>query len=260
MISIIIPVLNQLEMTYDCIQSIRETVTPDTVEIIVVDNGSTPAMKAPFTGFLPIKIIRNEENKGFPVAVNQGIRASKGDVIILLNNDTLTTPDALDKLAAALETFDIVAPVTNYCAGLQKVNIPVYNTKEQLNISATEWATENQFGVIEVNWIIGFCMAFKRMLYDELGDFDEGMWPSSGEEIDFCFRAKSKGYSIGIIVDSYIHHFGSVTFKDLSAANIVNYDDLCVANSARVAEKWGGDFWNKQLIEESEEPNGESCN
>ena len=99
MLSIIIPAFNQHEMTAACIEAVRRH-TSD-YELVVVDNGSQP----PIDG----AAIRNESNLGFPAAVNQGIVAAKGDIIVLLNNDVIVTPGALNRLGAWADIgFDIV--------------------------------------------------------------------------------------------------------------------------------------------------------
>ena len=251
MINIILPVFNNLDMTYDCILSVREH-TSIPYDLTVVDNGSSPEFKAPFTGNIPITVIRNENNEGFPKAINQGIKASKGENIILLNNDVIITPGAFDRLAAWLETFDIVGCTTNYSAGIQRVQVPFYGSKEALNDVAEDWAEEHEGESLEVNWIIGFCMAFKREVYDKVGPFDESLWPCSGEEIDFCFRAREDGYRVGIANDVYVHHAGSKTFTEMQHNGQVNYAEVCKRNDAHLAEKWGDDYWHRQLVEDAE--------
>jgi acetyltransferase-like isoleucine patch superfamily enzyme len=247
MISIIIPVFNQHDMTQDCIDAIREC-TQD-CEIIIIDNGSTPPIKVPFTGDIQTRVIRNEENKGFPVAVNQGIREAAGDVIILLNNDVIVTPGWAERLAAHLEIFSIVGPLTNFCAGLQRAQIADYQSKAELYKEASALAEECAGEFEEVNFVIGFCMAFKRSLFDEIGPFDESLWPCSGEEIDFCLKARPAGHRIGIAHDVYVHHEGSRTFGDMEKAGDLNYQEICKRNDAHLAEKWGADFWKRQAID-----------
>lgn len=272
MISIIIPVFNQHDMTEDCLLTLLDN-TQD-CEIIVVDNGSIPPIKPPFSGFTEIRVIRNEENKGFPVAVNQGVREAKGDIVILLNNDVIVTPGWAEKLRARLDqkrikiekttkddgmsydlheipdgyAFSIVGPVTNYAAGLQRVQIGNYENKEELNKEAAYLAEECEGDIEEVNWIIGFCMAFKKSLVDELGPFDESLWPCSGEEIDFCLRARAAGHRVGIAQDVYVHHEGSKTFSDMDAAGALKYAEVVSRNDAHLAEKWGEGFWQRQAI------------
>lgn len=249
MLSIIIPVFNQHDMTMDCINAIREN-TQD-CEIIIVDNGSDPPFKAPFGGFTEIRTIRNEKNEGFPKAINQGIREAKGDVIILLNNDVIVTPEWSEKLIVALQDFAIVGPVTNYAAGLQRVEIETYESIEELNKAAGYWAENCGDDIQEVNFIIGFCMAFRKSLFDEIGLFDESMWPCSGEEVDFCLRAREKGHRIGIVTGCYIHHEGSRTFQDLHEHKVIDYLDVCKKTDEHLEEKWGNDFWARQSINSS---------
>ena len=234
MLSICIPVLNQHEMTLECITAIREN-TKD-CEIILIDNGSEP----PIDG----ATIRNESNLGFPVAVNQGIQVAKGDVICLMNNDVIVTPGYAERLVDGLNRYSIVGPMTNYCAGVQSVGLPIYYDRGELNKRAQEFSKARAGRELEVNWIIGFLFMFRRSLYDEVGGFDESLWPCSGEEIDFALRARARGHRVGIMQDVYVHHEGSITFKSMDE----DYSAIVDRNNAHLADKWGKDFWEKQLL------------
>jgi len=238
MISIVMPVYNQHELTRECIASI--IAHTDNYELVIVDNGSTP----PFPG----ATIRNETNLGFPMAVNQGIRVAKGEIIILLNNDTIVTPGWAAKLTAALNAYAIAGPMTNFCAGLQRTAIPLYETEEELAARAREFSDTHYGERTNVNWVIGFCMAFKKSLWEKLGDFDESLWPSSGEEIDFCFRARRAGYKIVVLGDVYIHHFGSATFREMHGSGQIDYGKVCAEGERNIAARWGFDFWQRQKV------------
>jgi len=254
MLSIVIPVYNNQELTQECITAIREN-TRD-CELIIIDNGSTPPMAKPWAGFIDVTLIRNEENLGFPKAVNQGIRAAKGDVIILLNNDVIVTPRWADKLVSALNDFDIVGPMTNFASGVQQITLDTYETKDELNKVALDVAETYGDSVREVNFIVGFCMAFTKALYDEIGEFDESMWPCSGEEVDFCLRARQTGKHIGIVEGCYAHHEGSQTFKIMQNAGECNYDIVVKSCNEHLGKKWGMDFWERQEIDSSPRPEG----
>ena len=225
MISVIMPVLDLVEMTVQCIQTLWEHT--ENFELIVIDNGSSPPFKPPFSGFNNIVIIRNEENLGFPAAVNQGINGSKGDIIIVMNNDVFVTTGWAEKLTDALNDYDIVGPVTNACAGLQKVQVDSYDDLDGLRTAADLYAQHYGDSVQDVNFVIGFCMAFKKSLFEELGQFDESLWPCSGEEVDFCFRAGEKGYRVGIVNGCYVHHECSKTFEILERDGKLNYAEVC---------------------------------
>src|SRR5262249_3004749 len=102
--SVIIPCWNQREFTQYCIQSLfRHTHHP--WELIVIDNGSTDDTAAYLFGVqdaspLPVTIIANKANLGFPAAINQGLHAARGDYLVLLNNDTVVTDGWLNQLIA----------------------------------------------------------------------------------------------------------------------------------------------------------------
>ena len=248
MLSIIIPVYNQAEMSTECIRAIREH-TKD-FELVIIDNGSTPAFKPPFTGFAETVLIRNEKNLGFPAAVNQGIEAATGDNVCLLNNDVFVTPGWAGRLVGWLGEYSIVGPLTNYCAGMQKAAIPFYGNLDELSKEAAALAQENQGAGKDVNFVIGFCMVFPKSLYYEIGAFDESLWPCSGEEIDFCLRARAAGHRIGIAMDVYLHHEGSKTFEDMERTGQLEYLKVVDRNDKHLSEKWGPDFWQKQEVRE----------
>lgn len=131
---------------------------------------------------------------------------------------------------------------------MQLVAINGYKNIDELNQAATEWAEENEGVTVEVRWLIGFCMAFKKTLWDKVGPLDESLWPCCGEEIDFCFKAREAGGNVGIIVDCYVHHHGSKTFEDMNGDKQIDYVEIIRANDAHLAEKWGSDFWIRQEI------------
>ena len=105
--SIIVPCWNQLEFTRQCIAAlVRHTRMP--WELIVIDNGSTDGTGAYVSGVqdaaaVPVTVIGNGENRGFPAAVNQGLQQARGDYLVLLNNDVVVTDAWLDQLIALAE-------------------------------------------------------------------------------------------------------------------------------------------------------------
>jgi len=244
MISIILPVLNQISMTNECIKAVRDNTS--NYEIIIIDNGSEPPYEIINLPECPHTYIRYEENFGFPVAVNQGIRAAKGENIILLNNDVIVTPRWADRLIKWLDEYDIIGPCTNYSAGYQRIRaFGIYHDIQGLNVEAEKWGEMHKGKADDVNWVIGFCMAFKKSLYEQLGIFDESVWPSSGEEIDFCLKAKNAGYRVGIAHDVYVHHIGSVTFKDINSKH--PYRDIVEKSEKHLKDKWGDDYSSQRV-------------
>jgi glycosyltransferase involved in cell wall biosynthesis len=102
--SIIVPCYNQVAFTQLCLQALFQLTRP-ACELIIIDNGSTDGTGLYLAGVrdaatVPVTVIRNERNKGFPRAANQGLQAACGEYLVLLNNDAVVTDGWLDQLIA----------------------------------------------------------------------------------------------------------------------------------------------------------------
>ena len=100
--SIIIPCWSQLEFTRQCLAALKSH-TRRPWELIVVDNGSTDGTPDYLAGVsdmanVPVTVITNATNRGFPAAVNQGLKAARGEYLVLLNNDVVVTDGWLEQL------------------------------------------------------------------------------------------------------------------------------------------------------------------
>lgn len=252
MISIIIPALNQLEMTMGCMEAVEKT-TED-YEIIIVDNGSKPAFDSvPFTpNDNEIRIIRNEENLGFPVAVNQGIKAAKGDIIVIMNNDVVCTPNWLETLQGRLsDGLDMVGPVTNSISGPQQVLIDSYDDLTGLYKAAEDHKKKNEGQWSPFHRLVFYCVAIKREVIDKIGLLDEIYTPGNYEDDDYCMRAIDAGFKLGVAKDCYVHHFGSVTHKAMD----IDYRELLAKNQKIFNEKWADRY--KEMIKKNNQDGNE---
>jgi glycosyltransferase involved in cell wall biosynthesis len=100
--SIIIPCWNQVEFTQQCFAALKQH-TRRAWELIVIDNGSTDGTAAYLAGArdlasMPVTIVTNTKNLGFPAAINQGLQLARGEYLVLLNNDVVVTDGWLDQL------------------------------------------------------------------------------------------------------------------------------------------------------------------
>src|SRR5262249_32215560 len=107
-VSIVIPVLNKLEFTRQCLERIwRNTDGETSYEVIVVDNGSTDETVEWFAGLTPPRPLRyqqNQQNLGYAKANNIGARISRGDHLLFLNNDTLVQPNWLTEMLRVIRS------------------------------------------------------------------------------------------------------------------------------------------------------------
>ena len=102
--SVIIPCWNGLEFTRKCIGALMRQTGPSW-ELIVVNNGSTDGTGDYLAGVqdaspVPVTVIANATNRGFPAAINQGLQYARGEYLVLLNNDVVVTDGWLDQLKA----------------------------------------------------------------------------------------------------------------------------------------------------------------
>jgi GT2 family glycosyltransferase len=222
-VSLVIAVYNQIEYTRQCLASI-EACTTIPYELILVDNGSTDGTRDFLQG-LRHKIICNEMNLGCAKAWNQGIRASKADVIGILNNDILVTPGWLENLLAFMERtgHGIVSPSAR---------------EGQLDYDLKEYAEEftarcRQLSRAE---IYAPCMVIRREVLDRIGLFDEAFAYGGCEDTDFLWRAQNAGFSMGMTGSVLIHHFVMVTQDAIKKDETAVYPK---ANLAHFEAKWG---------------------
>jgi len=239
-ISIIVPVYNKWEETKACLDSLMKTKTDDD-EVIVMDNGSNDDVAASLAFYSGIKGRHNDENLGFPKAVNQGVSLASGEYVCIMNNDIVVAGNWIDLLIDHIEKghADIVGPITNESSGKQARLVKIYRNYEELEITAREVAEVNQARFTEVGWLIGFLMVCPRTIFEKLGGFDERYKMGNWEDIDFCYSAKQAGYTLAIAEDVYVHHFGTASFKE----DIIGYRKLLKDNQVLFEEKWGKVFY-----------------
>lgn len=235
--SFVILTYNQLEYTKVCIESIRNYCNKDTYEIIVVDNHSTDGTMEWLRVQEDIKVIYNDDNKGFPKGCNQGIEiANKDNDIMLLNNDTVLMINSIFNLRMALyseENVGATGAVSNSVSNCQMISEKFDNFDEYIKF-ATKNNITNESSYEERVKLVGFAMLIKRNVLEKIGYLDERFTPGNFEDDDISLRIIMSGYKILLSKDSYIHHFGSVSFKNVKGG----YNELLEKNNKKFIDKW----------------------
>ncbi|WP_048745176.1 methyltransferase domain-containing protein [Paenibacillus sp. P22] len=237
--SIVMLTFNQLEYTKQCIESIRSYTEPNTYELIIVDNGSTDGSREWLAEQEDIRLLLNEENVGFPKGCNQGISMSAGEQILLLNNDVVVTTNWLSNMLTCLysdNSIGAVGCVTNNCSYYQSIPVE-YETIEQMQLFAQRMNVSNPEMWDERLMLIGYCYLFKREILDEVGFLDEIFTPGNYEDNDYSYRIRLAGYRLMLCRDTFVHHYGSVSWKENSPA----YIELMNRNRKAFQKKWGHD-------------------
>lgn len=212
LISIIIPNWNGEQFLKGCLDSLRNQTFKD-FEIIMVDNNSSDnSIKFARENYTEVNIIRLPANRGFAGGVNEGIKVARGELIFLLNNDTIIDPDCLEVLYnAAEENPNIGFFATKMIA--YGTNPPVMNASgDALGIDGTA----RKIGYMEVDEgqhdnekeVFGACAGaalYRRELFDQIGLFDEDFYIIL-EDVDLDFRAQLRGYRCLYVPKAIVYH------------------------------------------------------
>lgn len=242
--SIVVVSYNNADLTRQCIESIVARTTYPNYEVIIVDNASQDetrdmlrSMQRQFPG-LKLKLIINDQNRGFAAANNQGIAQAEGKYVVLLNNDTVVTNDWLEAMLRHLQNNDIglVGPVTNSVGNEAKIAVDYANI-EQMHEFAARHTVENVGRHFDISVLAMFCVAMRREVFDEIGELDEAFGIGMFEDDDYCRRIQSAGYRTVCAEDSFVHHYGQASFKKLIESG--EYQVIWDRNQTYFEKKWG---------------------
>ncbi len=251
LVSVVVVTYGGLELTKDCLESLARETWPR-LEILVVDNASsdgTPEHLREATASDPrIRTIFNSENRGFAAANNQGIAAARGEVVVLLNNDTVVPPGLMGRLVRHLQrdpSIGLLCPTTNFCGNEARVE-PDYAGIEGLPAFAARRAEKHRGRVFDIGVAAMYCVAARRAVLDDVGPLDEAYGIGMFEDDDLAVRMRAKGYRVACAEDAYVHHVGQGAFRKLSPES---YDALWKKNQAYFEKKFGV-AWKKHVPRE----------
>lgn len=225
-ISVIIISYNNFHTTTGpCLDSLK-SLSGNRWEIIVIDNGSNDGTQEYLTNYAHqntnIHIHCNSENRGFAGGNNDGVNLASGEIIILLNSDTVVSQEALLLLSKKLIDHDdwcMIGPMTNE-AGNEQLLYVNEREKDKIIDQGKIWCENSKNSHIETDSLVFFCVAMRRTFYTKLGGLDEGYGVGFFEDADFCVKAMESGKKLVIAEDVFIYHQGSASFSQL--VNIKN--------------------------------------
>ncbi|MBF6025653.1 glycosyltransferase [Lysobacter niastensis] len=238
--SIVIPVYNQFGHTLACLRAIAAHPPQASIELIVVDDGSSDATETSLRQIEGLRYHRRATNGGFIAACNDGASLSRGEYLVFLNNDTVPQPGWLDTLLA---TFDR-HPGTGL-AGSQLV-YPDGRMQEAGGIVFAD-ANGNNYGrfgapdhprysfVREADYCSGAAIAIPRDLFAKLGAFDTRYAPAYYEDTDLGFAVRAAGLKVLYQPASRVLHMEGVTAGTDPRQGVKAYQ---VRNRGVFAEKW----------------------
>lgn len=250
-ISFIIINWNTKDLLQNCIDSIIKTVEKPSYEIIVVDNASSDGSPVMLAEKYPqVKVIANNENKGFGTANNQGFAVMRGQYALLINTDAVLTAGAVQRMwdfAEANPAAAIVCGQLLNADGSKQNSIASFPTLLTLaaNNSLLEYLCPCRYPSkrykhtepLEVDSVIGACMMIRKKALDEVTFFDERYF-FFFEETDLAYAMKRAGWRIYQVPDALIYHLQGQSIGHNAQSRIEFY-----RSRYQFLRKWHGDMY-----------------
>lgn len=222
-LSIVIVNYNGRHFLDECLSSIRQLVL-SSHEVVIVDNASSDGSAEHIEANFPeVKLVRSSKNTGFTGGNNLGVQAARGELILLLNNDTkLLTPldQAIDKFKDA--KLGALGVHLVYCDGRNQPSVGYVHTPFRIllswiGLSKFEWLpslfrrTEYAPKFYEsshdnVAWVSGAFLLTRRDLWHKIGGLDERYFMYV-EDVDYCKQLKYLGFMVSYIPSVKVVHY-----------------------------------------------------
>lgn len=233
MIYIVIPVHNRKNFTKDCIESLKNQ-TYRSLRIIIVDDGSTDGTREMLETLFPdVIVLDGDGNLFWTKAINMGIRKALelgAKYILTLNNDTIATPDLLEKMMywaertpnALIGALDISFRTKKPYYGGEIVNWPLAKSRYLLD----ELKDDDRHGLHEVSLFPARGLLIPCYVFDKIGLFEEKKLPHYMADYDFTHMAIRNGFRVYCNYDAKLYTFpeegGDYKIRK-NAKNLRNY-------------------------------------
>jgi len=238
-LSIVVVSWNVRELLRACLAAL-----PRDAEVIVVDNASSDGSATMVAAEFPtVRLVANQDNRGFTGGNNQGLALAQGRTILLLNPDTIVQDNALEILVNFLDSHPetgVVGPQLRYADGSLQSSRRRFPTLATALLESTplawhwppernRWAQRYHMAdrsadvEQEVDWLVGAALLTRREVLEQVGGFDEGYFMYS-EELDWQRRVKAAGWKIVYVPQAVITHYEGKSSEQVTAARHIRFN------------------------------------
>ena len=225
-VSVVILNWNGVEMLRTFLPSVLVCSSGHEVEICVADNGSTDnSCEMLKEEFPTVRLIQLDDNYGFAEGYNRALSQVEAEYVVLLNSDVEVTPDWLEPLVSFMDEHPEVAACQPKILSQKNRSYFEYAGAAGGYIDYLGYPfcrgrifekVEKDDGQYNTNrsvfWATGAALMIRQDIYDRVGGLD-GRFFAHMEEIDLCWRLRSRGYGIFCIPGSTVFHVGGATLK-----------------------------------------------
>lgn len=240
--TIVVPTHAARELCRTCLHSLVRFTGFGGWRVVVVDDASsdgTADMLAEMAKGEPrLEVVRLERQHGFAKACNAGLALATGELVVLLNDDTVVAPGWLARLVAHLERDPrilLACPVTNQIGNAARIDTD-YTDLDGMARLARERAFTYAGQCFDIQSIALFCAIARRETLEAVGGLDERYEVGMFEDDDLSMTLRARGARLVVARDAFVHHVGHATFGKLGDRQ---YLSIWEANKRRFEQKWG---------------------
>ena len=222
LVSILVLNWNGEKVIRESLEAVRKLAYPNKEEIVIDNNSTDRSLEIIQEEFLEFRLLRNSANLGFAGGMNRGIKEAKGDLILLYNNDAVAHPRSLSVLVERALSNKSVGIVGGLIMFRDPPDViwsqggmfdPVTGTIWSDGLGQTISET-TRLKSLDVDYLSGCVLLIKSEVIKKIGLFDEGFF-MSGDDIDFCLRARRAGYECTLDPSALVWHIGSHSLRQL---------------------------------------------
>lgn len=239
-VSIIIPVYNHAGHTLACLRALAAHPPQVDCEILVVDDGSSDETTAWMPQVSGLRYEVRPTNGGFIEACNDGVARSRGQYVVLLNNDTVPQPGWLDALLATFARVPragLVGAQLLYPDGrLQESGGVIFQDGSGWSYGRFESPEDPRYSALrDADYCSGAALMIPRTLWDQLGGFDLRYKPAYYEDTDLAFAVRASGHRVLVQPASRVVHDEGTSNGTDTGSGVKAYQ---VRNRGVFAAKW----------------------
>ena len=222
LVSIVIVTYNKAHYTLQCLRSLLADSLPS-YEVIIVDNASSDETPALLSKLRNVIVIRNNENRFFAPACNQGAGKARGKYLLFLNADAFVHRGCVSSLMRTLESAPDTGAVGSKLVWrdgrLQEAGSIIWRDGSALGYGRSDDPSKPEYSYArDVDYCSAACLIVRREFFERLGGFDESFTPAYYEDTDLCMRIWDAGYRVvyqPMAVTTHVE-FASSSFESAS--------------------------------------------
>jgi O-antigen biosynthesis protein len=240
LLSILIPVYEQHQTTFNCLASLAEHFPNVATEIVIADDTSpTPASEVLAT-VSGVRFVRQSENLGFIGNVNEAAKTCRGEFLLILNNDTIACVSAIDSMIATFTSQQNVglvgAKLLNADGTLQEAGGIVWRDGSAWNWGRGANPLDPRFNFLrDADYCSGAALMLRREVFASLGGFDEHYLPAYYEDTDLSFKIRERGLRVVYQPHAMFYHLEGVSHGKDPKVGIKSYQEK---NQIKFCERW----------------------